>query len=413
MERDLAIALLQKGYRALPGLGARAAVVPVRLLGRRALVVRGPEQVRRFYDNDLITRRGAVPPPLAWLLFGRGAIHGLDGAEHLHRKRLFLDLLDDDAARDMAGRVRRRLTNRLRAEAGHAPRVFDLLVEAYGDAALEWAGLEPDHAVSHRLAAIVDGFGGAGRAYPKAWHARRQIDAWARALVREARAGRHGGTPLAQVAAWRDVKGRLLPVPVAAVELVNLLRPTVAVAYLGAFAVLALDEHPDWLTRLADPDADELRRAFAHEVRRTFPFVPALAGRTRQDSTWGGLRLGRGRRVILDVPGTNLDEASYPGAARFDPERFVDREIGPYDYVPQGGGHADAGHRCPGEPTTVAILDATLEVFARSSWHGLPERGHDPERIPSRERLTLLVGGAESESDPTHPASHTVTRLHR
>jgi hypothetical protein len=50
-------------------------------------------------------------------------------------------------------------------------------------------------------------------------------------------------------AAFSSSTGGHLPV------LGNVLRPTVAVAWLGTFAALALAALPEWRPRLADPDA--------------------------------------------------------------------------------------------------------------------------------------------------------------
>ena len=38
------------------------------------------------------------------------------------------------------------------------------------------------------------------------------------------------------------------------------------------------------------------------------------------------------------------------------PARFLGREIGAWDLVPQGAGDPHTGHRCLGEPFTVALL---------------------------------------------------------
>lgn len=405
MNPDLAIDWFAQGYRAIPRLREKAdgaATLPVRLLGRPALVVSGPAAVRRFYDPDTIARRGAVPAALARLLFGRGAVHGLDGEEHARRKEQFLELLDEDAARTIGELVRIRLGNRLRAEAGHMTRVFDLLVEVYGGAVLTWAGIEDDDPArtSRMLAAIVDGFGGAGRAYPRAWLARWRLDRWARRVIGEARSAPAAETPVSVVAGWRDAHGELLPPSVAGVELLNLLRPAVAIAYLGSFAVLALEDHPEWRERLAHRGSAGLRRSFSQEVRRTCPFVPALAGRLRRPVDWEGHKLDSGARVVLDVPGTNRDPAVWERPDDFDPGRFDGSDIDPYELVPQGGGHVE-GHRCPGEGVTLAVLDATLEAFTATAWHPVG-RGHDEIRIPARERLTLVVGGAGR--DPGGPA---------
>src|SRR3954471_22473368 len=70
--------------------------VKVRLLGRPATVVGGSEGVQLFYDSSRMRREGAMPQAIARPLFGRGAVHGLDGAEHRHRKALFVDVLMDE-----------------------------------------------------------------------------------------------------------------------------------------------------------------------------------------------------------------------------------------------------------------------------------------------------------------------------
>ncbi|MER7609110.1 cytochrome P450 [Nocardioides sp. NPDC127503] len=395
MTRDLAADLLRHGYHAIPDARRRAGdppVCPVKLLGDDAVVVSGPASVRRFYDPQLIRRSGAVPAPLAALLFGRGAVHGLDGAEHQHRKGQFLGLLDDAAASNLEDLVRHHLDSSLRERHGETVSVFSLLSEAYARAVLAWAGItvrNPDK-VGRRLAGIVDGFGISGPSYATAWAARLWANRWARGLIREARsATTPPTTPVETIATWRDPHGDLLPVPVAAVELLNVLRPAVAVAYLGTFAVQALDDEPLLRPKLAEDP--ERRHAFTQEVRRVFPFVPALAGIARQHGDWDGQIVPQGQRVVLDVPGTNLDPGSWSTPHAFSAERFLGRDVDEFELVPQGGGDPAEGHRCPGEPSTIAMISATVEIFAAAPWE-VVERGSTYPRIPARERLRVRIG---------------------
>ncbi|NGN91355.1 cytochrome P450 [Nocardioides sp. KC13] len=399
MTRDLAADLLRHGYHAIPDARRRAGdppVCPVKLLGSDALVVSGPASVRRFYDPALIRRTGAVPAPLAALLFGRGAVHGLDGEEHLQRKAHFLELLDD-ADTTLQDLVRRHLGAALRERHGETVSVFGLLAEVYGRAVLEWAGIsvrDPGK-VGKRLAAIVDGFGIAGPSYATAWAARLWANRWARGLIREARSAASTApspppsTPVETIASWRDPHGDLLPVPVAAIELLNVLRPAVAVAYLGTFAVQSLDDEPRLRPGLAEEASK--RHAFTQEVRRLFPFVPALAGVARQDADWDGQMVSPGQRVVLDVPGTNLDPGTWSAPYTFSAERFVGRDVDAFELVPQGGGDPAEGHRCPGEPATIAMISATVEVFATATW-SVVGRGSTYPRIPARERLRIRTG---------------------
>ena len=94
--RDRTIALVRHGYLFSDMLDKETrrpgSATPIRLLGRRSLVLRGPEGVELFYDEDRVVRRRALPAVVAHSLFGKGAVNGLDGAEHRHRKQLFLDV---------------------------------------------------------------------------------------------------------------------------------------------------------------------------------------------------------------------------------------------------------------------------------------------------------------------------------
>src|SRR5215212_930514 len=154
------------------------------MLRRRALVVRGEEGVRTFYDARLVTRKGAIPAPVRLLLFGRGAVHGLKGADHRERKQMYLDVVDRESVDRLGGQVARRLEEAMARWDGRASvRLFDELVEVYGAAVIDWAGLEIDDTesrqVSHDLAALVDGFGVGGTSYPRAYAARFRANRWA------------------------------------------------------------------------------------------------------------------------------------------------------------------------------------------------------------------------------------------
>jgi hypothetical protein len=60
---DLALRLWRQGYDAIPaarGWSAGRDAFVTRMLGRRALVVRGEEGARPFYDSGLVRRRKAL-----------------------------------------------------------------------------------------------------------------------------------------------------------------------------------------------------------------------------------------------------------------------------------------------------------------------------------------------------------------
>ena len=399
MTSDLAADLLRNGYEALPHARARRGhgdAFRARLLGRRTLVVRGEEGARVLYDESRIRRLRAVPAPLAGLLFGKGAVHGLDGEEHRARKRIFLELLSDEAVDDLATLVDGALARAL-DDWSLTPgvRLHDGLVRVYGTAVLAWGGTgctgREAEEVARDLADVVAGFGFRGAAYARAWRARMRVDAWARDLVRRARAGELHPAEGTALHAFALGAGADLPVPVAAVDLLNVLRPTVAVSWLGTFAAMALAEHPDEARLLTGDGSEPYLRAFADEVRRTTPFVPALTGVATTDFRTHLHHVRAGDRILLDVPGTNRHPREWSWAGQFQPARFLEQPPGEYRFVPQGAGPPE-GHRCPGEGVTTALLVVTLRHLARTGFR-------------------LTSGPVPTDQMPTLPAGLTISEV--
>jgi fatty-acid peroxygenase len=125
--------------------------------------------------------------------------------------------------------------------------------------------------------------------------------------------------------------------------------------------------------------------AFLDEVRRCYPFFPAIAARVRTDFEWQGWHFPRGRRALLDVHGTNHDPRVWELPERFRPERFLEGEPGPFDFVPQGGGEARRHHRCPGEPLSLALMrQAVRFLLHRVDYEVLPRSLKiDRRRLPA------------------------------
>lgn len=393
---DLAVLLRRHGYDAIE-IDRRARgggpTYPSRLLGRRAVVLGGSRGARAFYDESMVERRGAVPPPIAWLLFGRGAVHGLDDDLHRDRKLMFLEALSAEKVHALFADVRRELETTRDRWVGRQVALHTELVRAYGRSILRWSGIEVDaeeaDRTSDRLAAIVAGFGFSGSAYPAAWRARRRVNAWAVDLVAGVRAGQvpaGTGTALDEIARNGELDDRT-----AGIELVNVLRPTVAVAWLGAFAGAALSDAPAWRGRLLGGDPLD-GYAFAQEVRRTALFVPALAGRARSRGRVDGVEVRTGDRLVLDVLGVDHDPRIWTDPQDFRPERFLGHEPGAFDLVPQGGGHP-SGHRCPGESIALGLLTETARVLAATEYDVVSRREPDRTRIPALPPGGLVLGG--------------------
>jgi len=121
--------------------------------------------------------------------------------------------------------------------------VFDAAVRVIGLAICGWAGLPlTSHNARRRvwdLEQIVDGFGGIGPRHVAARLARRRSERWVSGLVHNVRAGRHQAPPgsaLEVVANHRQWDGKQLDDHTAAVELLNIIRPTAAIAWFVSFA---------------------------------------------------------------------------------------------------------------------------------------------------------------------------------
>jgi fatty-acid peroxygenase len=238
--------------------------------------------------------------------------------------------------------------------------------------------------------------------------ARKRADRWARGLVADVRVGRlhpAAGSALEVISSHRELNGRLLDERVAATELLNVVRPTVAVAYFVTFSALALHHHPEWRQRLASGD-EAVQEAFAHEVRRFYPFVPALGAKVRQEFTWRGHRLTAGRLVMLDVFGTDHDPAAWPDPERFDPERFVGREPDRLAFVPHGDGDPATSHRCAGEGLTTELLKTVASQLTRLRYEVPGQDLRVPlSRMPTRPRSGFVMTDVRYVPSPAGSAS--------
>jgi fatty-acid peroxygenase len=390
VESDHTMDLVRTGYPWAARIRGGAVAAPTRLLGRRAVVVGGAEGVRRFYDARL-RRRGAFPAAIKLLLFGPGTVHGLDDSEHHLRKALFLGVITPDSVAELAARAQREWQTAIDRWSGREQVVlFDEAVQVLAASVIPWAGVPVEAQElprrAQQLATVLQGFATPGPAYLRAVRARLAVGRWAKQLILDTRAGRitpPAGTALHAAAQARDTAGRLLPERVAGTALLNVIRPTVAVAWFVTFAGKALHENPTWRQRIADGDSEALD-AFVQEVRRTYPFVPLLTARARSKQDVLGFTVPRGGLVVLDVHGTDHDPAAWPDPDRFDPGRFLRGPVDPDTLVPQGGGAVDTGHRCPGEGVTLTMTAVAVQALVGAA-RSLPDQdlGIDMSRIPT------------------------------
>ena len=176
---------------------------------------------------------------------------------------------------------------------------------------------------------------------------------------------------LAVIAGHRDEDGALLSPRIAAVELLNVLRPTVATSVYITLLAHALHSFPDVAPAPAS-DRSVLRR-FVQEVRRFYPFFPAVAARSRKDFRWRNVRFPAGRRFLLDLHATNTDPHLWNEPETFNPERFRE-DISAFALIPQAAAMSPQIIAVPARQSYSKSWSARCECFF-AKWNiGFPRR---------------------------------------
>ncbi|XVU26780.1 cytochrome P450 [Actinoplanes sp. CA-054009] len=383
---DQTLAFAAKGYAWLPDLRRRWHGRPVetRVAGRRAVAISGPDAARFFYGEGDLERHDALPPNVIATLFGPG-VHTLDGEAHRARKALFVALLMDSDGVDTLAK----LTGEVFDEAVAARRgtgefsIFDESAAVLAEASGRWTGVPLGKRDVRDLLAMVDGFASAGPRFARALAARRRQERRFSQIIDSVRRDDPTDQPISVVAHHLE-DGYLLDSRTAAVEFINIVRPTTAVVWFVAFATHALDRWPGTRARLRAGD-DDYTKAFVHEVRRFYPFVPFLGARATRDLVFQRAEIPAGALVLLDVYGQHHDPRVWPEPYEFRPERFLGRPVGEFELIPQGGGDPRTGHRCPGEKITIALLGTLVQRLAKLDYYLPPQNAKiDLSRVPAR-----------------------------
>jgi fatty-acid peroxygenase len=377
---DSTLALVREGYAFLPERHRRlhTDVFEMRLLLQRTISMTGRDAAMVFYDDARFQRASAAPSRLTGTLFGVGGVQALDGAGHLKRKQLFMSFMSPPRIDELVAMARTRweVTSEHWAR---RPRVvvFEEAQRVFYRAVCTWAGLPAERSRGasrlRDIVSLIESPGAIGVRHLRGRLGRRRADRRAASLVEDVRNGSlvvQRGTLLEALATFRDEHGRTLDPLTAGVELLNVIRPTVAVAHYVVFLMSALHAFPAARNRVLAGDDDP--ESFVHEVRRYYPFFPFVAARVRDDFEWSGYRFPAGTRALLDLYGTNHDARLWDEPWTFRPARFDAHDIDPFALIPQGGGDHTTGHRCAGEWITIALMKDALDFFTRSLAYSIP-----------------------------------------
>ncbi len=403
---DSSIALLSEGYNFIANRCSRyqSDLFETRLMGRKAICTMGADAAEMFYHPDRFTRVQALPITVLLLLQDIGSVQTLDGDAHRHRKQMFMSLMPPASIARLANLTAEQWQARLAQwERGDQVVLHDEARAILCRAVCQWAATplsDPQAEQRTReFGAMIDGAGSVG---PRNWQAillRMRTERWARGLIAQVRARQlHVPDESAlHVIAWhQEPDGSLLDLGTAGVELLNLLRPTVAVARFVTCAALALHHYPEWRQRLQENEDD--LECFVQEVRRFYPFFPLVGGRVRQAFDWRGHHFTPGTWVLLDLYGTNHDARIWDDPHTFQPERFRHWDHSPYTFIPQGGGEFESGHRCAGEWITIELMKTAVRLLTRAMRYDVPDQDLrvDLSKMPALPHSGFVIRGVDT-----------------
>jgi len=399
---DSSLLLLLEGYKFISNWGRKyhTDVFETYLMGKKVICIRGPQASQIFYDERRFIRENATPMRVKKTLTGENGVQGLDGAEHRHRKMMFLSIMNpDNLALLRKILLKQWILISQKWEREESVVLFDEMQEMLCKVACQWAGV-PLRKSEVKLRAddlgkMIDGFGAIGPRYWEGRCSRKRTENWISDIIDKIR--NYQITPrigsAAYIIAWHyDQSGKLLSKQVAAVELINILRPIVAIATYITFGALAMHQHPECYRKLRLGD-ERYVSMFTQEVRRLFPFTPFVGAVVKKDFIWKSHIFKKGTLVLLDVYGINHDPRIWDWPNKFYPERFYDWEENAFDFIPQGGGKASKGHRCAGELVTIQVMEDSFRFLARNLSYRVPPQNLkiSLRRIPTLPKSRFII----------------------
>ncbi|WP_277679737.1 cytochrome P450 [Gracilibacillus dipsosauri] len=399
---DHTLQLLKEGYTFIQNRKNKyeSRIFETKLLGEKVICMVGKEQAKLFYDNEKFERKGAAPKRLQKTLLGEGGVQGLDENRHHHRKAMFMSLMTREMLKEIQELTEAEWSQEISRHSAEQVTVYDMAKHVLTRVAMQWTGIPLDRQESEKwvdeLSAMFENASNVG---PKHWKARRsrsKAEKWLKQLIEDIRKEKikvAKSSPIYQFAWHQGLDGNLLDKQTAAVEVLNLLRPIVAISVYVDFTILAVHQYPEQVDKLHQKEFSY--ENFIQEVRRYYPFFPFATARVKQDFIWNDYPFKKGTLTLLDLYGTNHDPSLWEAPDQFNPSRFKEWEGSPFDFIPQGGGEYDIGHRCAGEFITLAILKVTLKFFLHDVSYQFPKQDleYSMSEIPSlpESKVTIII----------------------
>ena len=399
---DHTLKLLEEGYLFIKNRTDRyhCNKFETHIMGEKAICLSGEEACKIFYDEELFQRKGAMPMRIQKTLFGVNAIQGMDNEAHTQRKLFFMSLMTEVHQKELSKLFEKEM------EAATVRWVNQDQIELFREAkniickvSCLWTGVPfQESEVEDRaddFCSMIDGIGGVGPRYWKGKAARNRTEEWIRGIIEDVRQGKlivKDDSALNLIAFHKEPDGNLMELQMAAKELINIIRPIVAISTYITFTALAIYEHPQCGEKLIRND-DHYYEMFVQEVRRYYPFTPFVGARVHKDFVWDQYEFKKGVLVLLDVYGMNHDPDIWGDPDKFSPERFQEEKDRTYSFIPQGGGDPAKGHRCPGEGITIEIMKAGLNFLVNKIDFEVPEQdlSYSLSRIPTLPKSGFIM----------------------
>ncbi|MGE7983435.1 cytochrome P450 [Solibacillus sp. NPDC093137] len=403
---DHSLNLLREGYLYI--LNRRQSfhsdLFETRLLGKKAVCMGGKEAADLFYDNSKFKRAGVAPNRVAETLFGKKGVQTLDGDAHKHRKKMFMSIMSQDRLKKLNEIAAKQWDTALtKWQEMDDVVLYEEALEIMCRTACEWAGVPVEDKDMKKLAddfrAMFESATAIGPSHWAGRHARNRVEKWMGNLIDQVREGKlnpEEGTALYTFSMHRDLEGNLLDQEVASVEVINILRPIVAIAVYITFSALAAHHYPEERKKLQSGN-EKNTQMFVQEVRRFYPFFPFAAAEVKTDFTWKDYTFEKGTLTLLDLYGTNHDTNIWGNPEVFQPSRFENWDGSPFSFIPQGGGDYYLGHRCAGEWVTIEMMKVSLDFLVNQMTYDVPEQdlSYSKVSIPSLPKSKVVINNVQ------------------
>jgi len=372
-----------------------------RLLGGKLFICMvGEEAAEVFYDTHKFKRHGAAPKRVIQTLFGAKGLQTLDDNIHHHRKALFMDMMHKKSLKKINEIVKNEWIKALQNwEHQDEIVLYEEAKLVLTRSACIWAGVpllkSEEIKRTKELSALFEAGGAIGARHIRGLIDRDRVEEWAAELITSVREGTinvEKDTPLYKISFHKDLKDNYLDVHIASVELINILRPIVAIAVYVVFCALGLKQFPEEREKLYQA-GDRSYKNYVQEIRRYYPFFPMVIAQVKSDFLWKGHDFKKDTHVLLDIYGTNHHPDLWESPYHFQPDRFAKWHESPFSFIPQGGGDYESGHRCPGEWLTVNVMMTILKLLVHRMSYDVPEQNltYSFTKMPSLPKSKFIM----------------------